>query len=216
MGLGLRRVTGVRPFPSPHLPPFPSSNRPPGTNYRLFVCFFLHFIGIPSGRLCGGEKKRGKGGGAAMTRVGRRYSEVSTVNSTFNAFTENRGINDSRLFEGDMILNQRQLDRTEHGMDVDSDRKRASIKVGRLWPKGVVVYQIHSSLRMFVYSSFSDLIVIRNTKLLKIRNGPKNTKMPLRRNHQVVDFWHWFSVVSSIRRTRSACINRTTCTTITS
>lgn len=116
-----------------------------------------------------------------MTRVGRRYSEVSTANSTFNAFTENRGINDSRLFEGDMILNQRQLDRTEHGMDVDSDRKRASIKVGRLWPKGVVVYQIHSSLRMFVYSSFSDLIVICNTKLLKIRNGPKNTKMPLRK-----------------------------------
>ena len=121
------------------------------------------------------------GYGAAMTRVGRRYSEVSTANSTFNAFTENRGINDSRLFEGDMILNQRQLDRTEHGMDVDSDRKRASIKVGRLWPKGVVVYQIHSSLRMFVYSSFSDLIVICNTKLLKIRNGPKNTKMPLRK-----------------------------------
>ena len=57
MGLSLRRVTGVRPFPSPHLPPFPSSNRPPGTNYRLFVCFFLHFIGIPSGRLCGGEKR---------------------------------------------------------------------------------------------------------------------------------------------------------------
>ncbi|XP_073252475.1 zinc metalloproteinase nas-15-like isoform X2 [Porites lutea] len=81
-----------------------------------------------------------------MTRVGRRYGEVSAANSTFNAFTENRGINDSRLFEGDMILNQRQLDRTEHGMDVDSDRKRASIKVGRLWPKGVVVYQIHSSL----------------------------------------------------------------------
>ena len=139
------------------------------------------------------ERKRegwegGGGGWAAMTRVGRRYNEVSTANSTFNAFTENRGINDSRLFEGDMILNQRQLDRTEHGMDVDSDRKRASIKVGRLWPKGVVVYQIHSSLRMFVYSSFSDLIVICNTKLLKKRNGPKNTKTPLRRNHQVVDF----------------------------
>ena len=200
MGLGLRCVTGVRPFPS--LPPPPPP--PPNPISRLFllpivpraltiVCLFfsLHFIGIPSGRLCGGEKKRGRGGGGgggAMTRVGRRYSEVSTVKSTFNAFTENRGINDSRLFEGDMILNQRQLDRTEHGMDVDSDRKRASIKVGRLWPKGVVVYQIHSSLRMFVYSSFSDLIVICNTKLLKIRNGPKNTKMPLRRNHQVVDF----------------------------
>lgn len=173
MGLGLRCVMEVRPLPS--------SNRPPGTNYCLFVFVFLHFIGIPRGRLCGGEKKRGMGRGAAMTRVGRRYSEVSTANSTFNAFTENRGINDSRLFEGDMILNQRQLDRTEHGMDVDSDRKRASIKVGRLWPKGVVVYQIHSSLRMFVYSSFSDLIVICNTKLLKIRNGPKNTKMPLRK-----------------------------------
>ena len=136
------------------------------------------------------RKREGRegGGGGPMTRVGRRYCEVSTVKSTFNAFTENRGINDSRLFEGDMILNERQLDRTEHGMDVDSDRKRASIKVGRLWPKGVVVYQIHSSLRMFVYSSFSDLIVICNTKLLKKRNGPKNTKTPLRRNHQVVDF----------------------------
>ena len=96
----------------------------------------------------------------AMTLVGRRYSEVSNANSTFNTFTENRGINDSRLFEGDMILNQRQLDRAEHGMDVDSDRKRASIKIGRLWPKGVVVYQIHSRLGMFVYSIFSDLIVI--------------------------------------------------------
>ena len=183
------------PLPPPPPPPFPSSNRPPGTNYCLFIFVFLRFIGIPSGRLCGGEKKIGKGGGgggrgrgAAMTRVGRGYSEVSTVNSTFNALIENRGINDSRLFEGDMILNQRQLHRAEHGMDVDSDRKRASMKIGRLWPKGVVVYQIHSSLRMFVYSSFSDLIVICNTKLLKIRNDPKNTKMPLRRNHQVVDF----------------------------
>ena len=69
-----------------------------------------------------------------------------------------------------MILSQRQLDRAEHGMDIDSDRKRASIKIGRLWPKGVVVYQIHSNLGKFVYSSFSDLIVICNTKLLKIRN----------------------------------------------
>ena len=68
-----------------------------------------------------------------------------------------------------MILNQRQLGRAEHGMDVDSDRKRASMKIGRLWPKGVVVYQIHSSLRMFVYSSFSDLIVICNKTV-------KNTK----------------------------------------
>ena len=147
LGLGLWCVMGVRPFPPPlHLPLFPSSKRPPRTNYCSFVC----------GKGGGG----GGGGGRAMTLVGRRYSEVSNANSTFNAFTENRGINDSRLFEGDMILNQRQLDRAEHGMDVDSDRKRASIKIGRLWPKGVVVYQIHSSLGMFVYSSFSDLIVI--------------------------------------------------------
>ena len=127
------------------------------------LAFFSHLY--PVGGSAGKRKREGRG--AAMTRVGLRYSEVSAANFTFNAFTENRGINDSRLFEGDMILNQRQLDRAEHGKDVDSDRKRASIKIGRLWPKGVVVYQIHSSLRMFVYSSFSDLIVICNKKVLK-------------------------------------------------
>ena len=177
-GFGFKMCDGGETFllpppPPPHLLPFPSSNRPPGTNYCLFVFLPPFYWNTQWETLRRREKEReGRGGGGPMTRVGRRYSEVSTVKSTFNAFTENRGINDSRLFEGDMILNERQLDRTEHGMDVDSDRKRASIKVGRLWPKGVVVYQIHSSLRMFVYSSFFDLIVICNTKLLKIRNGP--------------------------------------------
>ena len=62
-----------------------------------------------------------------------------------NYFTENRGIHDPKLFEGDMILTPRQRYKAEHGMDVDSDRKRGSSKL-RLWPGGVVVYEITSGL----------------------------------------------------------------------
>ena len=84
---GFKMGDGGETFPLPPLPPpFPSSNRPPGTNYCLFVFVFLRFIGIPSGRLCGGEKKIGKGGGgggrgrgAAMTRVGDMVKYLPSI-----------------------------------------------------------------------------------------------------------------------------------------
>ena len=69
-----------------------------------------------------------------------------------NYFTENRGIHDPKLFKGDMILTPKQRYRAEHGMDIDSDRKRASIRTGRLWPGGVVVYAVQSALCKFIQS----------------------------------------------------------------
>ena len=64
------------------------------------------------------------------------------------SFAENPGIHDPKLFEGDMILTPRQRYKAEHGMDVDSDRKRGSTK-NRLWPGGLVHYEIDSSLGKF-------------------------------------------------------------------
>ena len=77
------------------------------------------------------------------------------INAVINApvhvpiFLENRGIHDPRLFEGDMILSPRQRYRAEHGLDVDSDRKRGSGTFDR-WPGGVVVYAISSALGRFL------------------------------------------------------------------
>lgn len=59
---------------------------------------------------------------------------------------ENRGIYDPNLFEGDMILSPKQRYNAEHGRDVfGSDRKRGASKFP-LWPYGVLVYTIDSSL----------------------------------------------------------------------
>jgi len=67
-------------------------------------------------------------------------------------FPENRGLHDPNVFEGDMILTPEQRYKAEHGMDVDSDRKRGSSRF-RLWPGGVVVYAIQSTLGRFLSTS---------------------------------------------------------------
>jgi len=64
----------------------------------------------------------------------------------FQLRTENPGIDDPNLFEGDTILTPEQRYKAEHGTDVDtSDRKRGSSRF-RLWPSGVVVYEIDPTL----------------------------------------------------------------------
>jgi len=72
---------------------------------------------------------------------------VKAVFSADNNPDENRGVHNRNLFEGDMILTPGQRYRAEHGMNPDGDdRKRGSINSGRLWPGGVVVYAIQSTL----------------------------------------------------------------------
>ena len=64
----------------------------------------------------------------------------------FNFFIiENLGVDDKDLFERDMILPADVLYRPEHGLDVDSSRKRGSIR-SRLWPSGEFPYVINNSL----------------------------------------------------------------------
>ena len=58
---------------------------------------------------------------------------------------ENLGVDNKELFEGDMILPPHVLYKAEHGMDVDSSRKRASIRRG-LWPKGEVPFAVFNGL----------------------------------------------------------------------
>ena len=64
-------------------------------------------------------------------------------------FSENRDINDPNLFEGDMILTPEQRGNIEMGLDVfKTDRQGAAIR-GRLWPGGVVAYDISPALGKF-------------------------------------------------------------------
>ena len=65
------------------------------------------------------------------------------------SFTENQGSNNPELYEGDMLFTAEQRYNADHGRDIDSGRKRGSIKGGRLWPNGVVSYAIHSALGKF-------------------------------------------------------------------
>lgn len=58
---------------------------------------------------------------------------------------ENLEVDDKDLFEGDMIVPPDVFYKAEHGMDVDSSRKRGAIR-SRLWPSGVVPYVISRSL----------------------------------------------------------------------
>ena len=68
----------------------------------------------------------------------------------YRYFSENMRIHDRNLFEGDIRLTMEQFYNIEHGLDVDSSRKRGSIARDSLWPNGVVPYEIHSSLREFI------------------------------------------------------------------
>lgn len=60
-------------------------------------------------------------------------------------FTENIGVGNPNLFEGDMILTPQQRAAAEAGQDVDAPVSRGSIKRG-LWREGVLVYRIDRSL----------------------------------------------------------------------
>jgi len=71
---------------------------------------------------------------------------VRTVLSADNNPEENLDVHDPKLFEGDMILTPLQRRRAEMGLDVDNpDRKRGSGRF-RLWPRGVVIYEIEPAL----------------------------------------------------------------------
>ena len=61
--------------------------------------------------------------------------------------TENQGINNPKLFEGDMKLTPEQRKKAEMEIDVDSTLKRGSMRT-HLWPNGVVIYEIESTLGM--------------------------------------------------------------------
>ena len=69
-------------------------------------------------------------------------------------FAENENSQDPNLFEGDMELSPEQRHHAENGEDVDSDRKRGSIR-NNLWPGGVLVYQIDSSISKFLVNSIN-------------------------------------------------------------
>ena len=61
--------------------------------------------------------------------------------STF--FTENIGIKNAKLFEGDMILNTAQRLAAMKGLDVDKARGNARGSVMNMqWPGGVMIYDI--------------------------------------------------------------------------
>lgn len=51
-----------------------------------------------------------------------------------------------------MLLSKEQIRRIEKEVDVDSSRKRAASRV-RLWPNGVVIYTVDSSLSEYLVSN---------------------------------------------------------------
>ncbi|XP_022804319.1 zinc metalloproteinase nas-14-like [Stylophora pistillata] len=79
-----------------------------------------------------------------MTRMGFLLWVTAVFAASENP-DENLGMDDKDLFEGDMILPTDLLYKAEHGMDVDSSRKRGAIK-SRLWPLGEVPYVILNML----------------------------------------------------------------------
>ena len=85
-----------------------------------------------------------KQGGSKHARRSGLYSPFMVLWSLL--LTENIGVRDPNLFEGDMILTAEQRAAAEAGQDVDAAVSRGSIKRG-LWRGGVLVYEISSSLR---------------------------------------------------------------------
>lgn len=61
--------------------------------------------------------------------------------------TENLGIKNAKLFEGDMILNSVQRLAAMKGLDVDkaTGNTRGSI-LNKQWPGGVMIYSIDSQI----------------------------------------------------------------------
>lgn len=66
--------------------------------------------------------------------------------------TENEGMEDPDLYEGDMLLTAEQRMAAEMGLDVDDPLGRGATK-GRQWPGGVMAYVIDSSLCKFAVIS---------------------------------------------------------------
>ncbi len=83
-----------------------------------------------------------------MKLITKRKLALSALKRILLAATENAGINDPNLFEGDMILSKEQIRRAVAGEDIDSSRKRGSSRFGK-WPNGTVIYTIDSSLSKF-------------------------------------------------------------------
>ncbi|XP_073253266.1 blastula protease 10-like [Porites lutea] len=72
---------------------------------------------------------------------------IRTVHSNSHNPDENQGINDPKLFEGDMILTPEQRYRAEHGKPVfGSNRRKRGASTFALWPLGVLVYEIDQTL----------------------------------------------------------------------
>ena len=70
----------------------------------------------------------------------------------FSSFlSENEGVDDSDLYEGDMILTAEQKMAAELGLDVDNPLGRGSAK-NRQWPGGVMAYVIDPSLCKFTFA----------------------------------------------------------------
>ncbi|KAL9973963.1 hypothetical protein ACROYT_G020490 [Oculina patagonica] len=59
---------------------------------------------------------------------------------------ENVGVNNPNLYEGDIILNAEQRMAVAMGLDIDNPFGRG-VRRGRNWPKGVMIYAIHPTLR---------------------------------------------------------------------
>ncbi len=80
--------------------------------------------------------------------ITKRKLALADLKCIMLAATENEGIHDPNLFEGDMIFSKEQIRRAEAGEDIDSSRKRGSSRFGK-WPNGTVIYAIDSSLSKF-------------------------------------------------------------------
>ena len=89
-----------------------------------------------------------------------RRDGLQCNNDFISQFTENRGIHNKNLFEGDMRLTPEQRRKAEMGLDVDSTStmKRGSY-TGPLWPDGVLIYTIERDLGM--------LFIIYNNQINK-------------------------------------------------
>ena len=79
------------------------------------------------------------------------WKRVNGSVSQFSCFSENEGVDDPDLYEGDMILTADQKMAAELGLDVDNPLGRGSAK-NRQWPGGVMAYLIDSSLCKLTYT----------------------------------------------------------------
>lgn len=84
-----------------------------------------------------------------------KYSKPYNISDTCNSSTENLGVNNPNLYEGDMLLTPEQRAAAEAGQDVDQLVSRGSARRGR-WRDGVFVYSITNSLSKYFHTSLLD------------------------------------------------------------